>query len=51
MKRRCYVCLEGDDARKGDVNRYKRPDSSDGGDYHLNCALAVGYNEWDREES
>lgn len=48
----CQVCLEGDDARKGDVNRYKAPEGTDllGGNFHAGCALAVGYNEWNEED-
>jgi hypothetical protein len=48
---KCQVCLEGDDARKGDVNRYRAPEEAGllPGNYHAGCALAVGFNEWDEE--
>lgn len=47
MDRKCQVCLEGDDARKGDVEIYRRGPES--GDYHQSCALQVGYNEWEAD--
>ncbi|MBK8246392.1 MAG: hypothetical protein IPK85_03195 [Gemmatimonadetes bacterium] len=49
---KCQVCLEGDDARKGDVNRYRAPEGTDllGGWFHMACAFKVGYNEWDEDE-
>ena len=47
---KCDVCLEGDDDRKGDVNRYANKESGLlPGNYHAACALRVGYNEWDEE--
>jgi len=41
---KCQVCLEEDE----DVRPYRNDESGlTPGNYHIDCALIVGFNEWD----
>jgi hypothetical protein len=44
---RCYYCL----STEGKISTYSNDEAGlVEGDYHPDCALAVGYNEWDKED-